>query len=414
MLITIDIERKDVNNSAWILPIPGHPSDIGFDIESGVPTFFGEDIEGAYKDELEDYRREFIDWQLYSIFPGMRFLYFMNSATYTSDEMGGIANQGIEVHDSKTFMGINSELVTSTDPEALMEHLNSKGLPIQRGSLSSFDHYIQNNFSFIITWISANAITGIEPALYVQFHHNEIFYPMLLTGEYGDNKVPVKLLINDHVKFADGIELSKKADITYYVRGFLEESYYFDIDGLMADPDFVSYYFSMTEKERDDFYEYMSTSRFHENRSFYSGDYTLIEINTKASEFTQDLYFESTTPKAVKDHERLEEAKKGYHGRDLIRLIVFFIFTFISAIISSLVFFWKDKKKIPEACLLSMTNILAIWIYFLFTFLLFRKEFKKDEDIMRPILRMFGFNILHQVIFFTGAFLLIDPLFIFI
>ena len=279
---------------------------------------------------------------------------------------------GVTIHGSVDFEGIHSELVSTEDSVALIAYLNEKGLPIQMGSLSSFDHYVDNNFSFIVTWIDSNTLKGVTPALYVDFPSEKIFYPMLLTSEYGDREVPVSLLINDWVQYEKGIELGKYSEFTYYREAWN-----------VRDPEHGSHYL--------------------ENQTDHSNRYTYIQINSKATEFTQDLYFKSFEPDVVDKQRKLNENADPVTWN---KILSFAFFSMLTGTLTGLIFFSKDKEKIIVSTLISLFNIMAIWVFTIATLIFFRPKTKKDW------FRFFGYTAVYHLIFFALVMIFIEPLFI--
>lgn len=406
MLIKIDIEKKDVDNSTWILPIPASPQNVRFDMEANMPHFEGQNLEKAYQEELDDHKRELLSSYYLSFFPGLRVLGWGQSFT---DEAGGgyRGDSDINIHSTIEFEGIHSELVSTENSTALVEYLQGKGLPIQMGTLDSFDHYVENEFSFIITWMNTNSLKGLTPALYVDFPTPQIYYPMLLTSEYGDREVPVNLLINDWVKYEDDIELSKYTEFTYYrdYWGMAMENheYYTMLDIQEKYPETKNMDYDEIREE----YGHLLISHYLENQTDHSRRFTYVEIDAKASEFKEDLYFRSFEPDVVEKQRKLDEASDPYlfHWDRLISFIFFSMFT---GAISGLLFFRKDRSKIMISSLISLFNIMAIWVFTIATLIFFRPKGKRDW------FRFFGYTAVYHLIFFTLVMIFIEPLFIFI
>ncbi len=405
MLIKIDIEKKDVSNSTWILPIPSSHDLIGFDIEANMLVFRGQNIKKAYEEQLEEYKKELLSMYYSSFLPGLRFFYLWSSS-FTDEAHGSLdGTNGVYVHERIEFHGINSELVSTDNPIALIEYLNEKGLPIQMGSLDSFDYYIENDFSFIITWINSNSLEGLTPALYVQFPTSKIYYPMLLTSEYGDQEVPISILINDYVEFEDGIELKEHSKLTYY-RGedFYDYDYIAYMSFIESNPEYSTWSFEKVTEEFGD----LMRSHYLENQTLYSNKYTYIEINAKADKFTEDLYFKRIEPDVVKDEHRIDMANAERYLFKPERFLSFAIFSWISGAIAGLIFFRKEKPKIIISILISLLNIIAIWVFSIGSLILFRPKKKKDW------FRFLGFTVVYHLIFFTFVMIFIEPLYIFI
>ncbi len=405
MLVKIDIERKDVSNSTWILPIPARPDNISFNIEANMPYFLGENIEEAYQEELNDYKRGLLGFYITSIVPGLRFLYLLSSFTFTDEAGGGIDN-GIEVtiHRTLDFEGIHSELVSSEDPKSLIKYLNEKGLPIQRGSLDSFDYYVDNGFSFIVSWINTNTLGGLTPALYVEFPSEQYYYPMLLTGEYEAKKIPVNLLINDWVEYADDIELSRHSEFTYY-RNNIDLEYEYRKQTLEAIKRKIPETEHMEYREFMSQYGHLMTSKYLDNQTSYSRRLTLVEIDANPEEFTQDLYFDSIVPDVVEKQRKLD---KIYFNDNNFpkRFLSFTILSMLSALIAGLLILRKNPDKLMMSILISLLNIIAIWVFTIATLFLLRPKETKDWY------RFYGFTAAYHLIFISFSILLIEPLFI--
>lgn len=318
LTISVDIRNSSLNASKafWIFPIPSKPEDADIDITNDIDFhYYGrEDIRDKVKDDILGSMLFMSLSQSYvSIFP---FLYFY----VFSYSMGYSANSDIEIYDHIEKMGLTSELIYANTSLALDQYLNDKNISLPENATNVIDEYIGKDYSFVVSWISdldkfknETYNTNIyeyywqyqEPhyifGLKVSFPTDEIFYPMKLTSIYGDKKIPVLIQINGHVTPENN-------------------------------------------------YDEMSST-------YYEG-YTEIEINTKASEFTEDLLIKNEAPASVQIADWISS------NFVLFSIIIFVLSSIFASLISSAISYYKNKPIYWKFALIGLSNFLTIFFVF--------------------------------------------------
>ena len=222
LIIGVDV-KKENSEMAWIVPVPGQPEKIDLDILSGLPTFFGDEVVSRAKTKLSDnlegpYLFSFLGqgWPVLSGF----FIVNMSSAPNGAGSIAdGVRGDSVSVASHIEKEGIVSELVTAEDSQAIYGYLSQKGFDLQKNSVPQLDHYIGEEYSFVISWLAPQTSTSTERSqkgIFVSFPTEKIYYPLVLTSVYGEKEMPISIRVAGHVLPDISSELKPYAKVDYF------------------------------------------------------------------------------------------------------------------------------------------------------------------------------------------------------
>ena len=395
MSISINFQAESGRKAAWILPIPSDPDDIQFAIETASPSLEGEDIQERADEEFERIRKEEMILYLSSAVPMGRVVYGWILLTSLGDDFRGegYAGQGddlgVLVHMTTNLMGISSELISASSGESVYEYMRSKGLDVEDGMIGPLDHYVSNDFSFILTWLEDLEDERVQPGIYVQFPTDRIFYPMLLTSLYCDENVPVNIVIVGAAIPDLNQEIKNDATVRYYqgrlIPPGLSNIDYQSLPGYspdMSNEEWEELVAPFTSIYRSNFMENLTgdPGEIHGGQE-YTGTLTLIEIDSRASNYNADIYFDLGEPDAIKWDREVDERSGEPLILNVKRFTVFVLFSCILGFAIGLVMFGSDREKLSVSLALGVANVFSIWLMLLLAFI-FHKKFKVDGEKM--------------------------------
>ncbi len=396
MSISINLQAESGRKAAWILPIPSDPDDIQFAIETASPSLEGEDIQKRADEEFERIRKEEMILYLSSAVPMGRlvagWMLYINTMDGVSERGtlgGGSYDLGVLVHMTTNLMGISSELISASSGESVYEYMRSKGLDVEGGMIGPLDHYVSNDFSFILTWLEDIEDERVQPGIYVQFPTDRIFYPMLLTSLYGDENVPVNIVIVGAAIPDLNQEIKNDATVRYYqgrlIPPGLSNIDYQSLPGYspdMSNEEWEELVAPFTSIYRSNFMENLTgdPGEIHGGQE-YTGTLTLIEIDSRASNYNADIYFDLGEPDAIKWDREVDERSGEPLILNVKRFTVFVLFSCILGFAIGLVMFGSDREKLSVSLALGVANVFSIWLMLLLAFI-FHKKFKVDGEKM--------------------------------
>ena len=357
LTIAVDIKNSSLNASQafWIFPAPVKPEDATINITKDIDfhLYGRNDIRNSVKNEISSLIFSSTLTQTY--LSGFTLFWYI----YTGYSLGAAPNPDLEIFQRIEKMGITSELVYANTSVALDLYLDEKNISLPENATEIIDEYIGKEYSFVVSWISDLETFKKEAygenyqdiyywnyqddphyifGLTVTFPTEEIFYPMRLTSIYGDKVIPILIQVNGHVT--------------------PENNY----DGINTD---------------------------------YYSSYTEIEINTKSSEFTEDLLIKNEAPSSV--HIASFISSNLY----LIIIIILMVSSLLASLISSFIVYHKYKPIYWKFALIGMFNSLSIFLVFFMCSILktsqkFVKKPVKEKIISKNII--FGFIITFSVL----------------
>ncbi len=275
MIISINFDWEESTNTAWIFPIPAAPEHVSVDLAGGVPTIGGEDVIQEAKEDIGGSFWAFGLSYLESVFLPLPLGLAINSFFY--DLAPGTAS--LDVHVRLEKYGMMLQVITATDGATIYNYLADNDLEITQGLIPQLDNYVGRNYSFVVTWISGTQVYVREPGVIVGFPTKEAYYPLMLTSVYGNNVIPMGIVVKGHVspRVYDDIE---PHTVVKYMRG----------------KDYISMIDATPEVE--DFADGMEEG--------WDGTFTTINITAPSSAFTEDLWIEKKTPQKVKNAEAID------------------------------------------------------------------------------------------------------------
>ncbi len=321
LIISVNFDMKDIEKAAWIFPVPSDPEKVAIDILKDFPRLYGYDVIEKTKSDIDDVIDATTLTQLYPLlfrqrnYPIIRELFSSKMGVETT---AGAEDEQVVVYEHIEKEGFTTEVVTANTGDALYNYLEDKGLNVDRKSIPVLDHYIGEDYTFVITWLTpleqqktycedprpeicyslydpvcgsdgrthsngcvACTNEGVEwyiegecypryfygrrPGLFITFPTDKIYYPMIPTSVYGSEIIPITIYVLDHVT----------PELNTEITGYTKTKYYYQ--------------------------EYLST---YELEAFY-GDlennvkYTKIEINAPSKYFTKDIWFKEEAPSSV-------------------------------------------------------------------------------------------------------------------
>jgi len=313
MIIAISLELEDQDNALWIFPVLGRPDNVKLDILDSFPRFLGRDPRQTARNIIGGAGIAALSTQIYPIvvtavlFPSMR----------------GIP--GISIHGEIEKWGIHAETATAKSTNSLAAYLKQKNVRIEKGELAAFKDYLSDKYVLVIVWISSReqllkqfpeyeqfGRPGWErwPCLYVEFPTERAFYPLRPTSTYGNQEIPIHLVVINYVKPQTSPDLAEKLKVRYYEQlGFPQKI----------------------------------PKKFLEALPSEAISYTTINFRGSAQELTDDLWFSPTQPKGIKYAEVILTITRNKFVLVFSVLAFIACVSYISAGLSGLILFGKWK-----------------------------------------------------------------------
>ena len=285
----------------------------------------------------------------------------------------------VETHIEKK--GMVAEVISAETSQALYDYLASKGVEIERRSIPVLDSYTQDDYVFVVSWLSPGADDeedGSERGIFVTFPTPEIYYPLLPTSVYGDKEMSVTIRILGHV--------------TPRIHQEIE-------------PHTIVHYLTARAYVRPKSTPYPELQKFYEGRDWWEGDgeYTKIRIKAPAELLKEDLWIKDKRPLSV--FFALPAARHPVAFGIFLYVISIGILSALAGGIAGLVCFGKFRKY----ALVGIANIFTI-IGFIMALHFTKKEpFFSNERRRMGRSRRFprsGFAFLFSIFFllFTSLF----------
>jgi len=157
MIIDVNFDIGAGDRAVWVFPVPASPDDVVIDVVTEFPTLYGTDPKQQAKSAISGILALSTYTQIYPLFLFLPFLFFGSWFAGTSPALG-VAREttsGVTVHEHIEKQGITTEIITSLTGDGLYNYLVNKGLSIQRSSISIFDDYIGEDYSFVVSWVTS-------------------------------------------------------------------------------------------------------------------------------------------------------------------------------------------------------------------------------------------------------------------
>lgn len=336
MILSIGVDNQ-TQDAVWLFPVPADPKEVTIDVITELPRFSGEQLDRKAESNLQQIKKSLLITQIWPA------IFYLNDLTLkSSTPTNGIIfgdnesfapatsiQTDVQVYEHIEKEGIVSEIVTAKTSQGLYDYLKNKKLDIEPQSIDAINHYIGQDYSFVISWLSTNAIQDStvnlnspynprkQKGLFVTFPTKKIFFPLIPTSVYDSVVVPA----------------------TIRVIGYLSPEIFSDIKPFTK----TSYYY-------DEFANQTSDQLFSQNPGHFG--YTKIEINAPSKLFTRDLWINQlVNPKAYYYH--FVAFYPFWFG-----FIVLLIISFITAMLVNFLLF--KSRSIKMGYIFGFANIFSI------------------------------------------------------
>lgn len=355
MLLLIEpSEGLPFDDAVWIFPVPAKPEDVDINIVKGFPTFMGEELRDSARDSIRMSVMLMATTQIYPA-PLVVSLTLFKSAGFNLGATDSMNREGVTINKQVERMGLTTELVSASDSAKLEEYLQEKGLVLPDDSKKVLDEYVNQQYSFIVSWVSdpdefRNATSGKNDygwnqregviGVYASFLTTKPYYPLRLTSAYDELRIPTVIYVLGYVKPDLFHGIKEDAVVEYY----------------------RARYHSVGAELKDLYYGYqLKPSSSGRDVQYAVNDlrYTKIKLNSPSKNLTQDLWI---TPEAPKKNVVLE----SMNDRWLVwGVIIFIIISCLSSMAAGL-FAFRDNEPSPvKFAFYGLTNFLTLigfWI----------------------------------------------------
>ena len=227
---------------------------------------------------------------------------------------------GIIIHETYEKYGLTSQLITAEDGVSFNNFLASKGLEMPESSRKILNHYIGDEFSFVVTEITNKAEFSGSAAVYTTFPTKSLYYPLVLTSVYESHRIPTKIYVDGYVNPKIYSKIKQYTDVDYYVEGNVKPKLKSDDEDLFKNADFKKY--------------------------------TLVTMNPPSKYLQEDLIMSTIPPISVIGYNFV------YEHDFLFALVLFLLFSCLASLIVAVIF-KKDKKMYLKAGLFNIFTIIG-------------------------------------------------------
>ncbi len=351
LLLSVKTEQINGSKLVWFVPVPSNPNNVKVDILDELPYLQGNSISRAGGDIAAANILIATLSQVYTIPFCAVPLFFISGGKITpmytdSNLVGGNTSKDlITVYQEINKYGITTELIGTKSKEALREYLEKKGFKVNESNNKILSDYVDKDYSYVVSWITdTNTLRskksdslGIE----IDFPTDDMYYPLIPTSVYGENKVPATIYVIGFVSPKIFKEISQGTSVSY----FYDREYYFPI----------------------------KFSRFFGNKKNIKDlKVTKIDIDTEAKNYTSDLWINKRTPLKVLILYFL------YKYYILVSIIQFIVISCISSFLSALIVFRKEKYSKLKFFFWGLWNILTLIGLTIATIFLKTKTYDKN------------------------------------
>jgi len=437
MIISVNFDMKDIDKAVWIFPVAADPNEVVIDIIREFPNFRGVDVVERTKYDVDNLIDTTMLTQIYPIF------WFFTGVVYRAGTMEALTTpkgavggtiEGVTVYEYIEKEGMATEIITTSTSSALYNHLKTKGLNLQEGSLTVLNEYIGRSYTFVVSWIlpinesekvyckgpRSEAICiqiydpvcgsdGLEysnecvacnnpnvqwytkgscyktttelripyyqrqPGIFITFPTDRIYYPLVPTSFYGSKKIPVRIYVLDYVEPELYNEIKSYTTVNYYLQSYMDTY------------------------NLEDFFGNMDKNNVR---------YTKIEMSVPSKYFIKDLWVDKGAPAKVAYATELYQAI-NYNMLLTWVLLVVLISVLTGAVTGIIIF--RDPFRFA---LIGLANIFTIiGVVVVMAFVTTRKVDKRARNILKSSgyfvlitdMRKLYFIILFSILFLIMA-----------
>lgn len=345
MLISINFEWYDSDAVAWIFPIPSDPGMTQTSIVDGAPNFRGVDIIDNAKEEFtESVLTYAISYVTSSLAPWpatmvlTRLLMprsgFGEAGSLGLEDNGKGGGSTIIVHSHIEKYGLVVEVISATQGEGIYQYLTQEGLDISENVVPQLDDYVERDYSFVVTWVEYSTDANRELGVVVEFPTVEMFYPLMLTSVYGDNVVPMQIIVTQHVETELYPEIESHTDIRFFRDGDVELDWGRDYD--------------------QEIHQFVD--RIEDN---WHGDFTVIEIKVPSKELKDDLWMTGGTPDELKAAVSVENLF-SLPFSVLTLMLIALAASLLSQLTAGVLYLGRKRENIFNYLILGLSNMIGI------------------------------------------------------
>ncbi len=356
LILSVGLKEAD-SEAVWIFPVPANPEKVVIDILTEFPNLRGEEINKKAKSKLEDIEEPLLLTQIYPAFfasLGKRSTMLStptNKNWGLSDELAGSGREpDVVVYEHLEKEGITTEVITAQTSDGLQKYFKSKDLNIEQNSIPALDHYIGEEFTFVVSWISKNPATrsgSRQKGVFVTFPTKKLYYPLVLTSVYGSERIPTTIRIMGFVSPKIFKDIKNYTEVEYYV----DDNIYSNID---------NFYSGSTENVK----------------------YTKIEMNAPSKLLTEDLWISTRQPLGTFIPLFISQHPFA------MGIILLVLISVLAGILASFVVFReaRNKKGVLKFGLLGLFNCLTIIILIIrLHSLKIGKDKEEDQELINKL-----------------------------
>jgi hypothetical protein len=353
LVISVRNSSLEGDKAVWIFPVPSDPDNVNINIIENIPQLAGDSVKEIAHDSIND-----PFWLTYLSQPYLA--PFVLLFIYVGGMLGGGSPSDYNIYESIQKSGLTTEKVGAKNSSAFQDYISSNDLFLYDDANSIIDEYIQEEYCFIVSWISDveefkndtisntyyhdyrsryNPETGeYDPicsiGVSIDFPSEEIYYPLKLTSVYGKQRIPILLQIIDFVKPLKYPNFKNS--------GYMEIEYFRD-DYWISD-ELVPFFSEQIEKKNIQF-DWIDDVYKIDNLG-----YTEIKINSESEDFTDDFWLEDSKPGELYITEFV--ADFGI----FILIFLYAIGSMFISLISALIVFRKQTPDLKKFSLLGLSN----------------------------------------------------------
>ncbi len=392
MLISINFDWQDSDAVAWIFPIPSDPEVALTEIVDGAPTFYGRDVMEEARGELADSYTTYAfsyAFSSFSLWPVMMiltraFLPRTGRAPAGSLSMEGGDGPGgstVTIHSHIEKYGLVVELISATEGEGIYSYLTQEGLDISENVVPQLDDYVDKDYSFVVTWVEYSTDDSRELGVVVDFPTEKMFYPLMLTSVYGDDVIPMTVIVTEHVLLDLYPEIEPYANVGY----FREGDVYLDWERQYA-----------LETER-------FVDRIQDN---WNEEFTVIELSAPSNQLKDDLWMTSGTPEELE----LAGTYRGLFGQPASIMTLTLIglgASLLAQLSAGGLYLGRRKENLPYYLALGIANLVGVLFLAIVASRLRQKMGIDKWKMVKFMGLFFVFFAMYSVLIFTIFILLI-------
>jgi hypothetical protein len=386
LFISVSFAWQESSKTAWIFPVPSDPNRVEASIVDGDVSFAGTDIVESARDEVVEAAQEFTAGYCLSF----ALPWFMSMMTASSSVGWGTVGYpdvrdrtlgtGVTVYSHVEMEGLIVEVIAAKEGEGIYHYLAGNGLHMSEGAVPQLDEYVQDEFSFVVTWIEETGTTLREPGVIVRFPTDEMYYPLKLTSVYGDHEVPMKVIVTGHVSPKVYWDILPHTEVSYYEGSVSGGASYGERD-------------SPAGQEMESFVDAI--------RDRWDGEFTVIELSAPSKAFTEDLWISSDVPPKVP---YAVAAEILFGSAEIVTFFLIFLVLspFIGIAVGAKVF-GPGKEYISAA--MGLSNLVGILGLLVFAF-----SFRLGNEI--SVKQGLSFVVLFSIAFYAAVMMLIGLAFL--